>query len=404
MRDYVEAFADLTVRLGVNVQPGQHVVISSDLEHAEVARVIVEHAYRAGASMVEVNWSDAPVRRSAAVHASIESLTAERSWMLDRITGWGDDGVAIIALNGNPYPHLMDGLDAAKVSARPAAESLAQRKAMFTGNTTWTVVSPPSVGWAELLFGEPDIERLWEVLAIAMRLDEPDPVAAWQERSATLAARATALDALALTQLHYSAPGTDLTAGLLPKTAWTGGGTTNAGGRFHLPNIPTEEVFTSPDRRRADGRIALARPLVLPGGALVEDLEVEFADGRIVNVAATSGIDGVRAQLDADEGARSLGEVSLVDRDSRIAKAGIVFHDTLFDENAGCHVAWGASFPFAVQGGAQMNPAARFELGLNASSVHTDVVIGGTGMTVTGTGPGGEVTIIRDDDWVLPLD
>ncbi|MEJ1231143.1 MAG: aminopeptidase [Galbitalea sp.] len=178
MSAHVEAFADLTVRLGVNVQPGQHVVITSDLEHAEVARAIVEHAYLAGAGVVEVNWTDGPVRRSAAVHASLESLTTDRPWMLDRIAGWGEEGVALIRLNGNPYPHLMDGLDAAKVSATPAAEASAQRKAMFTGNTTWTVVSPPSAGWAQLLFGEPDLERLWEVVAIAMRLDEPDPVAA----------------------------------------------------------------------------------------------------------------------------------------------------------------------------------------------------------------------------------
>ena len=164
--------------------------------------------------------------------------------------------------------------------------------------------------------------------------------------------------------------------------------------------MPTEEVFTSPDRQRADGTISLTKPVIV-NGQVVEGLRVTFSGGRIVEVTAASGADAVRAQLDTDEGARSLGEVSLVDRDSRIAKAGILFHNTLFDENAGCHVAWGQSFPFAVAGGPEMSDEQRLEIGLNHSAVHTDVVIGGAGMTVTGTGPRGTVEIIRDDEWVL---
>jgi aminopeptidase len=168
-----------------------------------------------------------------------------------------------------------------------------------------------------------------------------------------------------------------------------------------MPNIPTEEVFTCPDRRRADGVIALTKPVVI-AGQLIKDLVVTFEAGRITDVVAGSGADVVLAHLASDEGARSLGEVSLVDRDSRIAKAGIVFRNTLFDENAGCHVAWGMSFPFAVAGGQEMTDEQRYAIGLNQSAVHTDVVIGGSGMTVSGTGPCGTVDIIRDDEWVLP--
>ena len=173
-------------------------------------------------------------------------------------------------------------------------------------------------------------------------------------------------------------------------------------GVTYMPNIPTEEVFTSPDRRRADGVISLTKPVII-GGRVVEGLKVTFAGGRITDVTAAAGADVVRSQLATDEGARSLGEVSLVDRDSRVAKAGLLFHNTLFDENAACHVAWGQSFPFAVAGGLGRSGEELFEIGLNRSAVHTDVVIGGEGMTVTGTGPKGTVEIIRDDEWVLQV-
>jgi aminopeptidase len=401
MANYVERFADLTVRAGANVQPGQNVVIVADIAHAEIVRAIVEHAYLADARLVDVLWADGPVRRSSVVHANLETLTSDRGWALERFKEWASEGIAFISVTGNPDPHLMDGLDPAKLAAAPVGERAAQRAMQFSGGTTWSVVSAPNVGWARQIFGEPDLERLWEVVAIAMRLDDPDPVASWKQRHQTLDARARTLDGLALTSIHYEAPGTDLTVGLVPATKWIGGGISNERGIFYLPNLPTEEVFTSPDRRVADGHITLTKPLVL-GGSLVEGLELTLAEGRIVDVAATAGRDAVLAQLDTDEGARSLGEVSLVDRDSRVAKAGIVFHDTLFDENAGCHIAWGQSFPFAVVDGLAMDAPDRFALGLNASAVHTDVVIGGDGMTVTATGPAGEVTIIRDDEWVLP--
>jgi aminopeptidase len=171
-------------------------------------------------------------------------------------------------------------------------------------------------------------------------------------------------------------------------------------GLTYMPNIPTEEVFTSPHRQRADGVISLTKPVII-GGRVIEGLQVTFEGGRITTVAAGKGAESVRAQLDTDEGARSLGEVSLVDRDSRVAKAGILFHNTLFDENAGCHVAWGQSFPFSVADGLAKSGEELYEIGLNRSAVHTDVVIGGAGMTVTGSGPKGTMEIIRDDQWVL---
>jgi aminopeptidase len=398
--DRLERFADLVVRVGANVRPGSFVLLRTDVAHLEIARAVVERAYVAGASWVEIDWSDGPIRRSQVTHAGIERLTRTRPWVMERTAAWAAEQGVSIALVGDPDPHLLDDVDPAKAAAFQVEEATAYREAIQGRQLRWTVVPAPNPGWAREVFGEPDLERLWEAVATAMRLDQADPVASWRERAAELAARARALDALDLTEVRYRGADTDLTVGLVPDARWTGGSMDDPDGVRYMPNIPTEEVFTSPDRRRADGVISLTKPVII-GGVVVEGLKVTFCAGRITDITATSGAESVRAQLDTDDGARSLGEVSLVDRDSRIAKAGILFHNMLFDENAACHVAWGQSFPFAVAGGLAKSNEERYEIGLNRSAIHTDVVIGGEGLTVTGTGPTGTIEIIRDDEWVL---
>ncbi|GGN83669.1 aminopeptidase [Actinoplanes lobatus] len=397
--DRIERFADVVVRAGVNIQPGQGVILRTDTAHLEIARAVVAAAYAAGAAWVEPLWSDGPMRRSAVDHASLETLTTNRGWALQRIREWSEQGIASIALLGDPNPHLLDGVDPVKAAAFPAEESALMRETVLD-RLRWTAAGAPNPGWATQVFGEPDVERLWEAVGTAMRLDTEDPAAAWRARAATLAERGAALDALELTSIRYAGGGTDLTVGLIPGCRWTGGGLIDDDGVPYMPNIPTEEVFTSPDRRTAEGVLRVTKPLVL-NGRLVLGLRLEFSAGRIVAVSADSGADAVEAQLETDDGARYLGEVSLVDSDSRIARAGIVFHNTLFDENAACHVAWGASFPFSVPGARELPVERREALGLNTSGVHTDVVIGGEGITVTGTGPKGTVDIIRADEWVL---
>ncbi|TCN43190.1 aminopeptidase [Kribbella orskensis] len=399
--ELLQRFAELVVRVGANVQPGQGVVVTADVAQAEIARAVVERAYVTGASWVEVLWSDAVVRRSDLTHADLATLTADRPWALERTRGWADDGIASIALVGTPDPNLYAGIDPVRVAAVRMRETMARQQAVMSGRWRWTVVTAPNADWATQVYGEPDIDRLWDVVAQAMRLNETDPVEAWRERSAALAARCAALDALQISEIRYVGEGTDLTVGLLPDCRWTGGSAVDPAGIRYLPNLPTEEVFTSPDRRRAEGVVRLTKPVVI-AGRLVEGLRLTFADGRITEVSATTGADLVRSQLDTDPGARSLGEVALVDKESRIAQAGLVFHNTLFDENAGCHVAWGQSFPFAVESGLQMTPDERYALGLNNSTVHTDVVLGGEGLTVTATTPGGPVVLLRDDTWLLP--
>jgi aminopeptidase len=396
----LKRFADLVVQVGANVQPGSDVMLRTDIAHIEIARAVVERAYAAGAAWVEILWSDGPIRHSQLTHAGLERLTQPRPWAIERTRAWAAGRGVSIALTGDPDPHLLDDVDPAKAAAFPLEEAIAFREALMGGQLRWTVVAAPNPGWAREVFGEPDLERLWDAVATAMRLDDPDPAQSWRERAAELAGRARALDSLELTELRYRGSGTDLTVGLVPGTRWTGGSMDDPDGLTYMPNIPTEEVFASPDRRRADGVIRLTKPVIV-AGQVVEGLQATFADGRIASVTAARGADAVRAQLETDEGARSLGEVALVDRDSRIAKAGILFHDTLFDENAGCHVAWGQSFPFSVAGGLGKGADELYEIGLNRSAVHTDVVIGGEGITVTASGPKGSVDIIRDDEWVL---
>ena len=238
--DRLERFADLAVRVGANVQPGSGVLLTADTAHLEIARAVVERAYAAGAAWVEVEWSDGPIRRSRLTHASLDTLTRTRPWALQRAREWAAERGVAISLVGDPDPHLLDDVDPAKAAAFPVEEAKAYREAILVQQVRWTAVAAPNPGWAREVFGEPDVERLWEAVATAMRLDEADPVASWQERNAELEARGRALSALDLAEVRYRSAGTDLTVGLVPGTQWTGGGDTDPDGLAYMPNIPTE--------------------------------------------------------------------------------------------------------------------------------------------------------------------
>lgn len=405
-QDRIDNYAALVVQVGANVQVGQEVLVSADVSHAPIARAVAEQAYAAGASRVRVEYADPYVRRSALRHAPEAALTSSSPWELARIEEWTVKGLAYIRLTGNADPHVFDEIDPARTALIPTELATKSREMMLSDGVQWTIVAAPNAGWATQVFGEPDVERLWEAVSVAMRLDAGGPedvVAEWRRHRDKLGARAQALTDLGLDAVRYHGEGTDLTAGLIPDCVWTGGGLSTSAGVGYMPNLPTEEVFTSPDRHRADGVIRTTRPLALPGaGVLVEDLVVTFAGGRIVDATASRGIEAVRAQLDSDEGARSLGEVSLVEGSSRVRAAGVTFHDTLFDENTGCHVAWGTGFPFCIRDGLSKSTEELRATGLNFSVQHTDVVIGGPGVDVDGiTADGTVVPLIREDAWAL---
>lgn len=276
-------------------------------------------------------------------------------------------------------------------------------KAVGQRLTSWVIVAYPTEGWAQTVFGEPDVDKLWAAVGKAARLYEDDPVKSWWDRVTELGRRADALNARRFDSIRYRGPGTDLSIGLHETGVWMSANFETAWGQKHVPNIPTEEVFTSPDHRRVEGTVRSTKPLHLPAeGTTVKDLEVTFKDGRIVDVQASQGAEVVRQQIATDEGAAALGELALVDKSSAVGQTGVIFANTLFDENATSHIAYGASFAFCVPDLGKLPPEEQRANGLNYSKVHTDFMIGHPELEVDGITKDGEaVPILRDEVWQL---
>ena len=393
-------YAELAVRVGANVQQGQDVVVTCLVEHAEITREIVREAYRAGAKHVVVLYSDLHLRRAAVELGPEEELGWSPPYVLDWVRRWDRENPAVISLTGNPNPDLLADLDPALVGR---AEPKELRRALLENvrgrHVNWVIVAAPNEGWARQVFGEPDIERLWAAVATATRLDEPDPVAAWRAHAQRLQSRADALNARGFDALSFRGPGTDLTVGLLPAAHWECATFETASGIEHVPNLPTEEVFTSPDWRRTEGVVRSTYPLVT-AGTRVSGLEVRFEQGKIVEVGADSGAEIIRTQLATDEQAPYLGEVALVDGSSPVKQSGLVFCDTLFDENATCHIAFGDGLPETL--GRDIPREELLERGVNVAGIHVDFMIGGAEVDVDGLDTEGNATpVIRGDVWQL---
>jgi aminopeptidase len=300
----------------------------------------------------------------------------------------------MIATTGDPEPDLLADLDGERVGRAVAHEIVQIRMQQMSENSiNWCGVGAPNEGWAMQVFGEPDVERLWEKVAFCMRLDEPDPTAAWREHIARLAARTTSLNELGADALHYRGPGTDLSVGLLPNVPWGSGATDTASGITYVANMPTEEVFTSPDARRTEGTIRSTLPLAL-GGQIIRGLELTFEQGRAVKVEAETGADVVRSHFATIENADRLGELALVTKESRVGQSETLFFDTLFDENATCHIAYGMGLPFLVEG--------EVDEGLNMANMHVDFMVGGPELEVDAVfADGTAVPLIRNEEWQL---
>ena len=384
------------------MQPGQLLAVGANLEHAPLVRAIAQEAYAAGARFVDVHYTDPHVRRAHIEGAPEDALGFSPRWLVERAEAHGAERVAYVGITGAAEPELFADLDGRRVGlARMKEVATAMLDATDRNLINWTVVAFPNEGWAKTIFGEPDVERLWDALVTCVRLDEDDPVEAWRSHTARLRERAAMLNARRFDALRYRGPGTELTVGLHAEGDWIAGIDRTVDGIEFVANMPTEEVFTAPDARRTEGVVRSTRPLVI-GGTVVRDLEIRFEGGRATTIDASVGAEVMRAHVKADDGAVCLGEVALVDGDSRVGRTGLTFYDTLFDENATCHIALGAAITQALPGSEQRPPDERMAMGLNHSSIHTDFMIGGPEVEVDAVTREGEVVpLLRNDKWRL---
>ena len=389
-RALVERLAELAVTGGANLQSGQILALSTEPGKEELTRAIADAAYRHGAKFVDVSSFDLHIKRSRVMHAADEHLEFVPPWLGERVLALGDAHAARIGLTGPVEPTLFDGLDPGKLARDPLPRLPEAVQVVNDMTTNWTLVPCPTPEWARLVHpeaGDDALDRLWEDIARVCRLDADDPAAAWRERADKLGAICARLNDAGLTAVRFAGAGTDLTVGLLGGSRWMGGRMETVDGIAHVPNIPTEEVFTTPDPARVDGEVRSTKPLVI-SGSTVEGLRVRFEDGRAVSVEADSGGDVLRELTLRDEGAARLGEVALVDRESRVGALDRVFYDTLLDENAASHVALGAAYAATVTEEDRER--------INRSEIHIDFMIGGEGVDVYGvTREGNEVPVMQ---------
>ena len=394
----LEALADLAVKLGANVQQGQIVTIGANIGQASLARAIAAASYKRGASFVDVQYFDPHVKRARIQYAPDETLDVVPSWYRERLLAIGRERAARISLAGPSELGVLDDLD----PERAGRDQLPFVREILTiindHSTNWTVVPCPTPAWAQLAFPdlspEDGLTRLWTEVAHVCRLDEPDPVAAWDERIATLAGVAARLNERRFDSVHFEGPDTDLSVGLLPSSTWSTAQDRTVDDVVHLANLPTEEVYCSPDPDRTEGRVRSTKPLVLGDGTIIRGLEVRFEGGRAVHIDADQGGGVLRGRSRIDEGASRLGEVALVDREGRIGRLGTVFYDTLLDENAASHIALGE--------GSDDYLADEDKPRRNHSSIHIDFMIGGDAVDVTGiTREGERVPVLRGGSWQL---
>jgi aminopeptidase len=393
--DAVDRLAELAVRFGANVQRGQIVAIGTEPGKEELTRALAVHAYKAGARFVDVTSFDLHVKRARILHAEEDTLDYVPPWYGERLLALGEARAARIGLTGPVEPGLLNDLDPARAGRDQMPFLKEAAKVVNDRTTNWTAIPCPTPAWAQLVFGDlsPDeaLERLWREILHVMRLDEDDPVAAWQARADTLVGAAERLTQRRFHALHFRGPGTDLRVGLLPTSNWMAARFSTAEGIGHMPNLPTEEVFTTPDPQRVDGAVTSTKPLVV-GGTIVRGLRVRFEGGRAVEIDADENAGVLRRYAERDPGASRLGEVALVDGEGRIGPLGTVFYDTLLDENAASHIALGSAYAFTV---------GEEDLGnINESAVHIDFMIGGPGVNVDGVEADGTVVpVLHDGAW-----
>ena len=402
----LDRLAEIAVRAGLGLAPGQELVITATLDAVPLARRITEHAYKSGASLVTVLYTDEQSALLRFRYGADASFDAAPSWLYEGMAQAFRGGAARLAIAGSD-PGLLSREDPEKVSRANRANSKAYRPALeliVRHKINWTIVANATPAWAATVFPdlppEEALARLWKAIFAASRADLPDPVAAWKEHDANLHARAARLNEKRYSSLHFQGPGTDLRVGLSDDHLWLGGGTPAQNGCYGIPNMPTEEVFTTPHKDRVEGKVTSTKPLSYQG-TMIEGISVRFDSGKIVEAHASRGEQVLRKMIETDEGARRLGEVSLVPHSSPIASSGLLFNNTLFDENAACHIALGQAYSSCLKDGDSMTPEQLAAHGANSSLIHVDWMIGSNRIDVDGISAAGAAEpVMRAGEWV----
>jgi aminopeptidase len=406
----LDQLARVAIEVGLGLERGQELVMTAPLEAIALARRITEQAYRAGASLVTTFYSDDEAALMRFHYAPEEAFDRAAGWLYEGMGAAYRGGAARLAITG-ANPLLLSNEDPGKVSRANAAVSKAYRPALelITRHAiNWTIVASATPAWAEAMFPEDDpaaaLQKLWEAIFRTTRVsglaNGDDPVAAWKAHDANLQRRAAFMNEKRYYALQYRGPGTDFRLGLSDGHVWMGGGTRAGNGIYCIPNLPTEEIFTTPHKDRAEGTVRASKPLSYQG-TMIEGIEVRFAEGRIVEAKATRGQEVLEKLISTDDGARRLGEVALVPHSSPIASSGMLFLNTLFDENAASHIALGQAYTSCLEDGDKLTPEELAARGANESLIHVDWMIGSSEMDIDGiTQAGTAQPLMRHGEWV----
>jgi len=401
----LDRMAEVAIKVGLQLQPGQDLVLTSSIAALPLTRRIIEQAYKAGAGLVTPIFSDDEITLARFRYGRNDGFDRAAGWLYEGMAKAYGAGAARLAVRGDD-PSLLSAQDPEKVARANKATSIASKPAMekiTNFDTNWTILAYPELAWAKQVFPEDtddvSVAKLASAIFSASRVNGDDPIGAWKAHNAELKKRSTWLNGHAFHALHFTGPGTDLTVGLADGHEWMGGASTAKNGITCNPNIPTEEVFTTPHARRVSGHVSSTKPLSYQG-TLIDDIQVRFEEGRIVEAKAGKGEDVLKKVLDTDEGSRRLGEVALVPNSSPISASGILFYNTLFDENASCHIALGQCYSKCFVDGAKLTPEEVAARGGNKSFIHIDWMIGSGEVDIDGLDKDGRaVPVMRKGEW-----
>jgi len=411
LQEQMKNYAELAVKVGVNLQPGQHLVIGFASrqvlpEHIEFARLLTTAAYDAGAKFVHVDYGDEWWLRESVKRGSLETLEARAKWQVSWVEQLASEGAAYIAIPATD-PNLFEGVDANLVTQGTRAIAAAFRPFndhRTNGDYSWALVSAPTQAWAHQVYPElPEAERyaaLWKGILACSRADGENPVETWKQHIQNLKKRSAGMNSLKIRQLHYTGPGTDLTIDMHDTHFWAAASQKTPQGVEFVANMPTEEVYSVPLKTGVNGTVSSTMPLN-HNGTLIDGIQLRFEGGRIVEYSAKTGEEALKSIIEADEGSHYLGEVALVGADSPIAQMGTLFYNTLFDENASCHLAIGKAYPL-IEGGRNLDHSEWDRNGLNESMMHVDFMIGSTKLDIDGyTSDGRMVPVFRNGNWAF---